>query len=77
MNVSGMKLSCLLEEQQTRMSVHHILYQWHKVLGNKIVPVAKCEEGNELSSIIMTGLDQSPPCLGQLDQCDTLHLVTT
>ena len=48
------------------MGVHNVLDQGDKVLGDQVVPVGVCEEGDELGRVVMAALHQLPPGLGQL-----------
>ena len=77
MNVSGVELYRLLEEEEAGVGVHHVLDEGNKILRDEVVPGTLGEERDELGSVVVTGEKQAAPGLGELEEGHGLRLVST
>jgi hypothetical protein len=53
-DVSGVELGGLFEEEQAGMGVHHILYEGHHVLRDEMGAVPTCDQRHKLRSLVVT-----------------------
>jgi hypothetical protein len=53
-DVSGVELGGLLEEEEAGMGVHHILYEGHHVLGHEMGAVPTCDQRHKLRGLVVT-----------------------
>jgi hypothetical protein len=53
-DVSGVELGGLLEEEESGMGVHHILYEGHHVLWDEMCAVPTCDKRHKLRGLVMT-----------------------
>ena len=77
MNVSGVELYRLLEEEEAGVGVHHVLDERNEILRDEVAPGALGQEGHKLGSVIVTGEKESAPGLGELKESHSLRLVST
>ena len=76
-DVAGVELGGLLQEEEAGVCVHHVLDEGNKILRDEVVPGTLGEERDELGSVVVTGEKESPPGLGELQQSHGLRLVST
>ena len=75
-DVAGVELGGLLQEQQPGVGVDHVLDEGDEILRDEVVPGALGEEGHKLGGVVVTGEKESAPGLGELQQSHSLRLVS-